>query len=184
MTRRVRTNASPRTLGLSFLGPRRFVCALTLILGVAVLPACERRAPEPQTPVGVHDAPPGEPTHVYADVHGVIDALPTANEDLRIHHDAIPDFVNPRTGELNQNPDGTTGMHAMSMPFPLAPGVSLDGVEVGDHIRFTLALWTGLDTPVGFAYRVTALTEVDPPTDAEASTPGPDHAGHAGHEAP
>jgi hypothetical protein len=47
-------------------------------------------------------------------------------------------------------------MDSMTMPFPLAEGVELDGVEPGDKVGFTLEVeWEG-DPP----YRITTLEEL------------------------
>lgn len=35
-------------------------------------------------------------------------------------------------------PDGGKGMHAMMMPFPLAKGVSLEGIDVGDKVEVSV----------------------------------------------
>jgi Cu/Ag efflux protein CusF len=55
-----------------------------------------------------------------------------AAAELSIRHEAIPDFAD-RTGAV-------VGMAAMVMPFPVAPGVSLAGVEPGDKVRFRFAM--------------------------------------------
>ncbi len=68
-------------------------------------------------------------------VRGVIVSLPAAGNpvsELRIHHEAIPTFIN-KDGRME-------GMGAMTMPFTPATGVSLDGLEVGDKVVFTLRM--------------------------------------------
>jgi Cu/Ag efflux protein CusF len=52
--------------------------------------------------------------------------------ELSIRHEAIPDFVD-RSG-------AAVGMRAMVMPFPVAKGVSLDGIQPGDKVRFRFAM--------------------------------------------
>ncbi len=50
---------------------------------------------------------------------------------LTLHHEEIPDLVD-RTGAV-------VGMKEMTMPFPnLADGLSLEGINIGDAIEFTL----------------------------------------------
>jgi Cu/Ag efflux protein CusF len=49
-----------------------------------------------------------------------------------IHHEAIPDFVDGY-GEKRT-------MHSMSMAFGLEPGVSLEGVQVGDKVEVTFVV--------------------------------------------
>lgn len=52
------------------------------------------------------------------------------NPDLMIRHEAIDGFVD-RDGKA-------VGMDPMSMPFPVAEGLSLADLEVGDFIRCTV----------------------------------------------
>jgi hypothetical protein len=49
---------------------------------------------------------------------------------LTLNHEAVDQFVD-RQGEL-------VGMDPMSMPFPVAKGVSLDGIQVSDVVEFDL----------------------------------------------
>jgi hypothetical protein len=49
---------------------------------------------------------------------------------LTLNHEAVDQFVD-RQGEL-------VGMDPMSMPFPVAKGVSLDGLQVSDVVEFDL----------------------------------------------
>jgi Cu/Ag efflux protein CusF len=52
--------------------------------------------------------------------------------ELSIRHEPIPDFTD-RSGAV-------VGMTAMVMPFPVAQGVPLAGVEPGDKVRFRFAM--------------------------------------------
>jgi hypothetical protein len=66
-------------------------------------------------------------------VRGQVRQLPVAGDpssSFQISHEAVDDFVD-RQGEV-------VGMDPMVMSFPLAPGVSLAGLAVGDYIDFTL----------------------------------------------
>jgi len=88
----------------------------------------------------------GPPDAVYT-VRGVITALPqqSRNGEMRVHHEAIPDFTD-RDGNV-------VGMRSMTMPFPLAPDVSTDGLQLGDKIRFRLEVrWN-----VGPTVRIASL---------------------------
>ena len=70
------------------------------------------------------------PEAVYT-VRGRIVSLPSKDKpasSLQIEHEAIDNFVGM---------DGKLGMSSMTMPFPLAPGVSVDGLAVGDIVEFT-----------------------------------------------
>ena len=58
---------------------------------------------------------------------------------LDIEHEAIPDLVGP-SGEVE-------GMHSMVMPFPLAEGVSLNGLAAGDLIEVDLRIDWEADRP-------------------------------------
>lgn len=49
---------------------------------------------------------------------------------LTLNHEAVDQFMD-RQGEI-------VGMDPMSMPFPVAKGVSLDGIQVGDVVEFKL----------------------------------------------
>lgn len=65
------------------------------------------------------------------DVRAEVMQLPEGpNLDLLIRHEAIDGFAD-RDGKK-------VGMDPMSMPFPVAEGVSLAGLKVGDVIRCTL----------------------------------------------
>lgn len=71
------------------------------------------------------------------DVDGVISRLPDgAGTEFMIRHDEIPDFVNA-SGD-------TVGMNAMTMGFPVAEELSLEGFAPGDSVRFTFEVrWGG-----------------------------------------
>ena len=94
------------------------------VLAVAVLAAfggCGRKSP-----VSVAD--------VYT-VRGVVEKLPQAegpDRDLYIHHAPIPNFRDEH-GKV-------VGMRSMTMPFPVADGVSLAGIAPGDPVEFTFAV--------------------------------------------
>jgi Cu/Ag efflux protein CusF len=59
---------------------------------------------------------------------------------LTLNHEAVDDFVD-RSGEV-------VGMDPMSMPFPVAEGVSLDGIQVGDVVEVELRVDWGGDPEV------------------------------------
>lgn len=77
---------------------------------------------------------PGEPPAAPGDasyrVEGTIVALPSRERPhLLVHHEAIPQFRN-ESGEI-------VGMDSMTMPFPVAPGVTLEGFEPGTPVLLT-----------------------------------------------
>ncbi len=92
------------------------------------------------------------------EVRGEVRSVPDPGDPLSnlvIRHEAIDGFVGM---------DGAVvGMDSMSMPFPVAEGVSLEGLEAGDAVGFTLEVdWDG--DP---AYQVTRLEELPAGTEIE-----------------
>lgn len=134
---------------------RIVLISVTLIgcgVGIMALLSCRREgAPAATTRP--------EPDAVYT-VRGRIVMLPERDKplsDLQIHHEPIETLVNP---------NGTVGMPAMIMPFPVAKGVSLEGLAVGDAVEFTFAHWT---QPGSRGYEVTAITRL--PGDTKLNLP-------------
>lgn len=69
-------------------------------------------------------------------VRGTIKKLPSASSprELMIRHEPIPNYVD-ETGKA-------VGMPAMTMPFHISDGLSIDGLKEGDQIEFTwLSRW-------------------------------------------
>jgi Cu/Ag efflux protein CusF len=87
-------------------------------------------------------------------VRGEIVTLPSsgaAARQIAIRHEAIPDFAD-KDGKV-------VGMGAMVMPFELAPGVALDGMQEGDPVELLLLVdWAGP------TLRIERLTELPPRT--------------------
>ncbi len=85
--------------------------------------------------------PSAAPDATYS-VRGEIARLPTeSSPELWIHHEAIAGFRDER-GE-------TVGMDSMIMPFPLTPGVAIDGLAPGDRIAFDFEVrWRGAGRPL------------------------------------
>jgi Cu/Ag efflux protein CusF len=104
------------------------VGVLTLIIAAA-FGGCGRKTPPPAAEKA---APPA--ADVYT-VRGVVEKLPQTNgpdKNLYIHHVPIPSFRDEH-GKV-------VGMMSMTMPFPVAAGVSLVGIEPGDPVEFTFTL--------------------------------------------
>ncbi|HUO85947.1 MAG TPA: copper-binding protein [Thermoanaerobaculia bacterium] len=149
------TLASPATRPL-----HAAVAALALVLAGCAADREERgAAPADGEPAGADVA-------IY-DVRGVVLALPDParpRAGMRIRHEAIDDFAGI-DGEV-------VGMDSMTMVFPLAEGVGVGGIEVGDQVAFTLEVeWEG-EPP----YRLTHLEELPPGTELEfrpATPPAP-----------
>lgn len=74
-------------------------------------------------------------------VRGVIETLPVPEKpgtQLIIRHEEISDF---------QASDGRVGMKAMSMPFPVATGLSLEGLTPGDAVEFDFTVdWNSAES--------------------------------------
>jgi|GEM_PF-1351188 len=102
-------------------------------------------------PLASAAAPGLNPTWTYENVRAEVVKLPDVFTDLTLHHEHIPDFVAPMTGELHINSNGATGMRAMQMPFPPAEGVDISGLRVGDKLEVDLGVW-GPEAEGGFRF--------------------------------
>lgn len=143
---------------------RPAVLVAGLVSCALLVPACSESEPQPTAAPAETAADAPAPAQVYEGVLGVVAEVPVAGDpstSFQIRHEHIPGFISPRTGELNVNPDGSTGMKPMTMPFPAGEGLDLAGIEPGDKVRFTLAVWT--EPSLSFA--VTAIEELDPDTE-------------------
>ena len=126
------------------------------------------------------------PLHKTYTVRGQIVGLPAEGrpfDELQIHHEAIPDFTDrdgnvmgsknmagmesmkdmpgmkdmPDMKDMKDTKPMATGMKAMTMPYPVAKGVSLDGLAIGDFIEFTFDVTWGEDYPT---YAITKVTKL------------------------
>lgn len=108
---------------------RRTASLLAVLCFSALLAACDQRKQE--GPSATPTAAAQKPDETYT-LRGIVRQLPDpakAAAQLQIQHEEIPHFVGW---------DGkVVGMQEMTMPFPLAPGVSLQGIAVGDAVEFT-----------------------------------------------
>jgi hypothetical protein len=136
--------------------------ALLPTLLLAVLLGCggDGRAPAEDEPA----TPPDQSYSVRGEVVALPDPRRPDDRQLRVRHEAIPDFVGFE-GEV-------VGMASMSMPFPLAAAVDLEGVEPGDPVEMTFEVrWEG-SPPI----RIVELRELPPGTeldfDSEEPLPG------------
>lgn len=104
--------------------------ALLLILGIAAL-------------AGTSCLDKGSGSARSYTVRGQVVQLPDPGNPgtgLSLNHEAVDDFVD-RTGEV-------VGMDPMSMPFPIAKNLSLEGIQVGDVVEFKLRVDWGGDPEV------------------------------------
>ena len=103
-------------------------------------------------------------------VRGQIVSLPGAGGvPMQIAHEEIPDFKN-REGE-------EVGMETMTMPFPIAEGVSLEGIESGDPVEFSFEVsWqpTRLE--------IIEISELPADTSLTLTAPGHEGHDHSGHD--
>ena len=120
-----------------------------------------------------HDDAGAGRTDLYEGIEGEIVAMPgeRADGDMRIKHEHIPGFKN-EAGEIPVTPDGIRGMKSMVMPFPLGEGVSAEGYETGDKVRFSFRVnWDG----GAAAWEITAIEKLDPSTEIDyTNAPGED----------
>lgn len=95
------------------------------VAGPCVLAACKKTESKPA---------PVERPNIRKDrytVRGQVAMLPAAenpSSEFQVRHEAIPHFVGQ---------DGKLGMDTMTMPFPLAEGMVLPALKVGDPVELT-----------------------------------------------
>ena len=107
---------------------RAFAGAILACVAACSLCSCEKPAPPPSSAGPASPAP--LPVQTYT-VKGKVAQLPdpaVKGSMFQVAHEDIPTFVRK---------DGTLGMNAMTMPFPPAAGLSLQGLAVGDEIELT-----------------------------------------------
>ncbi len=89
----------------------------------------------------------------------VIDVPREEGDNLTVHHEALADFRD-RDGKPSE-------MESMSMPFTVAPGVSLAGIAPGDKVEMTFEVrWEG-----GAPLRIVALHELPESTALDLGGP-------------
>ncbi len=121
---------------------------LLALVAIAVFGACSAE------PDATAAAGPDEAAAVQRyEARGVVSRLPTESAPaLYVRHETIPDFVG-FDGEV-------VAMESMIMPFPLAGGIDLAGIEPGDKVAFTLEVEWESDDP----YRISRIEELPPDT--------------------
>lgn len=112
---------------------RRSALAVGLALAVLGAAACERSGRSGSSRAAQSEL--GDPSAIYT-VRGEVVQVPDAEHPgsrFEVRHEAIDNFVDAE-GKV-------VGMSAMVMPFPLAQGVTLNGIEPGDKVEVTFAVW-------------------------------------------
>ena len=80
---------------------------------------------------------------------------PDAKTGLYIYHEAIDDWVG-RSGKVE-------GMDTMAMPFPVAQGVPLEGIQANDKVEVKLHVDYGAERP----FEITEVRKLPPDTKLE-----------------
>lgn len=148
------------------------VAAAALIAAVALLSGCSEEDAEHSPTPGPVDTPTADTeavVHTYT-VRGQVVTIPSDArplDELQIRHEAIPNYAD-REGNVYVNSQGQKGMGAMTMGFPLAEGVSLEGIEPGDPVEFTFVVTWGESYPL---YEVTEIRELPADTVLDFSRP-------------
>ena len=133
----------------------RCFSAAAAAVAVGLFLGCSKGDPAADAPAPIQ--------HTYT-VRGQVVVIPSTErpfDDLEIRHEAIPDYK-LRNGEVNVNSKGFAGMVSMTMGFPVAEGVSLEGIEPGDKVEFVFITTWGEKYP---EYEVTEIREL--PVDTE-----------------
>ncbi len=97
-------------------------------------------------------------------VRGQVAMLPIADNpasEFMVRHEAIPHFV----GE-----GGELGMDTMTMPFPVADGLSIDALKVGEKIELTFEVDFDAQSKKMVAYRAVAVTAIPAETELDFSS--------------
>jgi len=116
---------SPLSFAILLLGMLLFALGLTGVM----LVGCSDTSATPRVEAVWTEA---GGARVYT-VRGQIVQLPTSpTTEFQVRHEAIADFEDRNGDEI--------GMDVMIMPFPLARGVSIEGLAVGDKIEFDMAV--------------------------------------------
>jgi hypothetical protein len=104
-------------------------------------------------------------------VRGQVTQLPNVHDPGALYLE-IDGWVD-RTGKV-------VGMYPMTMPFPFAKSVSLDGIAVGDVVEATVRVdWEAETRQV----EIVELKELPAGTKLDFRAPDPSRAAHDGHEA-
>lgn len=107
------------------------------LVAFGLICACNR-----SSPIGAEETQEA-PAATYV-VKGIVKMLPPAaqpgnNKTIVVLHQAVPKFKDKDGQEV--------GMMAMPMPFTLAKGVDMTGIDVGSKVEFTFGVFWKAPTP-------------------------------------
>ena len=91
-------------------------------------------------------------------VRGEVVRIPGADDpaaEFMVRHEAIPHY---------RASASKLGMNTMTMPFPLAPELSLEGVHVGDKVELTFEVRFDTEKDRPIAYHATEVRTLPPET--------------------
>lgn len=95
------------------------------------------------------------------EVRGVVMQLPSSEAPLaefQVRHEAMPNF---------RGQDGALGMDTMTMPFPPAKDLKLDGLAVGDKIMLSFEVNYDVATGNMIDYQATGFTKLPAETELD-----------------
>lgn len=134
------------------MGIQTAVAVLAVVVCLVAFPSCKRKE---STPSSASAASIRKDRYT---VRGVVVVVPSADNpaaEFQVRHEAMPHFVGQ---------DGELGMDTMTMPFPLAEGLSLDAVKPGDKIELSFEVDFDTRSKQLMGYRATAVTLLPPET--------------------
>jgi hypothetical protein len=172
------------------------VIAALLLSPTLAMTACKDSS-APGSASSNRAAPAGDVREdVYTGIRGVVTMLPVEGNpasELKIQHEQIPTFLN-KDGEIGVNMRGVPGMASMNMPFPVAEGLDISSLAIGDKVMFDFTVYWGRPD-AGPAWEITRFEKLDPATELDftnttvedAATDAPhdhDAEDHSGHDHP
>lgn len=93
------------------------------------------------------------PPNVTYTTRGTIEMLPGGSPaaEFVVHHEPIDHF---------ENVDGSKGMNSMTMPLPIAKGLSIAGLKVGDVVELDFGVWYKAGTKSVEAFEMTRVKKL------------------------
>lgn len=119
------------------------LCGMVLLLAAG----CDK-------PTSTDSSAAHKPADATYTVRGKVEMVPSRDKptaEFVVLHEPIDDFVDPK---------GARGMNSMSMPFPLAPGTSVEGIAAGDAVEITFGVWYTPDKSAIASFRATGVRKL------------------------